>query len=163
MKQLKAAFEAVGMQSVKTYINSGNVIFSDSSRTPIKLVEILEAIIHDTFDFPVKVLLRDIDNITEIVQALPESWQNNADMKCDVMFLWEHVATESIVEQLIIKPDLDEVKYVSGTILWRVDKKNVTRSGLLRLAGTDLYKQMTIRNCNTTRKLLLLMQEAIDA
>jgi uncharacterized protein (DUF1697 family) len=33
----------------------------------------------------------------------------------------------------------------------------VTRSGMIKLIGTDLYKGMTIRNCNTVRKLAELM------
>ncbi len=46
---------------------------------------------------------------------------------------------------------------VPGAILWRVDRTLVTRSGLLKIVGTDLYKRMTIRNANTLRKLLNVM------
>lgn len=158
MKKLKATFESLGLSNVTTYINSGNVIFV-SKNSPEKLVIELAKAIENDFGFAVKVLLRSFDQIKVVNKALPSSWLNNQDMKCDVMFLWPEVDSEKILSELTIKKDIDEVKYVAGTILWRVDRDKVTRSGLMKLAGTPLYKQMTIRNCNTARKLLELMQK----
>lgn len=62
------------------------------------------------------------------------------------------------MKQLRHKPEIEDVRYVPGALLWRVDASNVTRSGMMKLAGTPLYKKMTIRNCNTARKLLELME-----
>ncbi len=160
MKQLQAVFERTGMKSVKTYINSGNVIFESDSLASKKLAHTLEAAIETDFGFAVKVLLRDLNNIKAVVKALPETWQNNAAMKCDVMFLWEHTDKPDVLKQLAIKPGIDEVKYVPGAVLWRVDRQNVTKSGMMKLVGTELYRHMTIRNCNTTRKLCELMEAA---
>lgn len=159
MKQLKALFERVGLQSVKTYINSGNVIFQDSTYTPKVLSSLLEAEIEKEYGFAVKVLVRTFKDIENIVTTLPDSWVNDATMKCDVMFLWEGFDTPKVLDQLIIKPNIDDVKYVPGAILWRVDKKLVTKSGMMKIVGTDVYKHMTVRNCNTVRKLYGLMQE----
>ena len=39
-------------------------------------------------------------------------------------------------------------------------KDKVARSGLMKLVSSPLYKRMTIRNCNTARKLLALMESA---
>lgn len=158
MRQLKAAFEDAGMKSVTTYINSGNVIFSDGSHKPAKIVTLLEGIIKTKFGFAIKVLVRDIDNVVAIVKALPRVWQNNADMKCDVMFLWEAIDSPKVIDQLMIKPGIDHVRYAGGAVLWRVDRKNAAKSGMQKLVGTKLYKQMTIRNCNTVRKLQEYMQ-----
>ena len=96
--------------------------------------------------------------MTEVVRRLPDAWVNDSTMKCDVTFLWDEVDNPSILGQLTIKQDIDDVLYVPGAIIWRVDKERVTRSGLMRIAGTDLYKKMTIRNCNTVRKLVSLME-----
>ena len=158
MKQLKAAFEDAGMTSVRTYINSGNVIFSSTSRSRARLTELLEKAIASAFGFRVDVLVRDRKSISTVVKALPRSWVNDDTMKCDVMFLWDDVARSSVVKELGIKPDIEEVKYVAGALIWRVDRKGVTRSGQMKLARTPLYKRMTIRNCNTARKLLELME-----
>lgn len=158
MKQLKVAFEAAGMTSVRTYINSGNVIFSSGDRSRGRLTEVLEDAIARSVGFRVGVLVRDLKSMRAVVSALPKTWVNDAAMKCDVMFLWGDVARASVVKELSIKPEIEEVKYVAGALLWRVDRTSVTRSGQMKLAGTPLYKRMTIRNCNTTRKLLELME-----
>ena len=158
MKRLKAAFEEAGMTTVRTYINSGNVIFSSNSRSRAGLTEVLEKTIARTFGFKVDVLVRDLKNIRAVVKALPQTWVNDATMKCDVMFLWDEVARASVVKELSIKPEIEELKYVAGALIWRVDRKGVTRSGQMKLVRSPLYKRMTIRNCNTTRKLLELME-----
>lgn len=158
MRRLKVAFEDAGMTSVKTYINSGNVIFSSKIRARARLVKLLEDAIRERFGFAVKVLVRDVDSMRALVKAMPARWTNDAVMKCDVMFLWEDVDRPSVLKQLKFKPEMEDVRYASGAVIWRVDRKNQTKSGMLRLMGTPLYKQMTIRNCNTARKLLALME-----
>ncbi len=84
--------------------------------------------------------------------------KNDKDMKSDVMFLWDEIDDESVLENLVIKPNIDTVKYVPGAILWSVDKKNVTKSGMSKIVGSKIYKQVTVRNVNTTRKIYELMQ-----
>jgi uncharacterized protein (DUF1697 family) len=159
MKDLKAVFEATGMTGVQTYINSGNVIFNSKRRDRQRLVRSLESAIRERFGFEINLLLRDINRMRSVVRAIPEHWTNDATMKCDIMFLWEELDRSSVVKQLTIKPKVDDVRYASGAVIWCVDRKNVTKSGMIKLVGTPLYKQMTVRNCNTTRKLLALMEQ----
>lgn len=160
MPQLKAAFERIGLENVRTYINSGNIVFRDTSNAPGKLVDLIERTIHEEFGFRVSVLIRDINAIRTVIEALPDDWSNGQTMKCDVLFLWDDIDQEDILNQLIVKPGIDTVRYVPGAILFAVDRTNVTKSGLMRLIGTPLYKRMTIRNCNTTRKLFEIMNAA---
>lgn len=157
MKQLKTTVENLGLESVKTYINSGNILFSDSKHTPAQLVTLLEQAIEKQCGFSVRVLLRDQNALAKIYHALPETWQNNTEMKCDVLFLWDTVDAPNILDTLQIREGIDEVRYLPGAILWRVDRKDIGKSGLLKIVGTPFYKQVTIRNCNTTRKLHALM------
>jgi uncharacterized protein (DUF1697 family) len=158
MKELKAAFEEAGMESVRTYINSGNVIFSSGIRGRARLVGLLEEAIAQRFGLEIDVVLRDLKAMRAIVKTIPTAWRNDETTKCDVMFLQGDVARASVLKKLHIKPDIEDVLYASGAIIWRVDRKAVTRSGMMKLVGAPLYKQMTIRNCNTTRKLLELME-----
>jgi uncharacterized protein (DUF1697 family) len=74
-------------------------------------------------------------------------------MRCYVMFLWEDVDSPSVLNQLTIKDGIDDVKYLPGAIVWRVDRHMLTKSGMMRLTRDNLYEQMTIRNVNTVRKL----------
>jgi uncharacterized protein (DUF1697 family) len=158
MKELKATFEEAGMTSVRTYINSGNVIFSSGVRGRARLGGVLEESIAQRFGLEIDVVLRDLKAMRAVAKAIPTRWRNDETMKCDVMFLRGEAARASVLKKLHIKPELEEVRYASGAIIWRVDRDAVTRSGMMRLVGTPLYKQMTIRNVNTARKLLELME-----
>jgi uncharacterized protein (DUF1697 family) len=160
MRRLKATFEQAGMSDVTTYINSGNVIFTDNRRKPPRISSVLEEAIEQDLGIPIKVLVRDLPAIKRVVKALPGDWTNDKNMRCDVMFLWEGFDRRDILEELAIKPEIDDVIYVPGAIIWRVDRPNVTRSGMMKIVGTDLYKKMTIRNCNTVRKLAEMMLAA---
>lgn len=157
MARLKNVFEKAGFSDVKTYINSGNIIFSDDNRTKNEITKILEYSIENEFDLKINVLVRDIHNINEIASSLPDTWVNDKKTKCGVMFLWEGYQEPNVLEQLKIKPGIDTVKYVGGAIVWHVDRKNVTKSGMMKIVGTELYKKMTVRNCNTVRKVAALM------
>lgn len=159
MKRLKAVFENAGMAGVGTYINSGNVIFSHDKQKDSTLTAILESSIEIEFGFHVGVLIKSKEEIEEVLAVVPAEWQNDKSMKCDVVFLWEGMDEKSAIEQLKARDGIDEFRVVPGVVVWKVDRENASRSGLLRIMGTPLYKQVTVRNINTTRKLLELMQQ----
>lgn len=158
MKMLKQTFEKVGMNDVVTYINSGNIIFSYEDVTKTELSHILEEAIYSDFQLQIKVLIRSIDEVREIISRIPDTWKNDKKTKSDVMFLWEEIDDESVLENLVIKPGFDTVKYTPGAILWTVAKKDVSKSGISRIVGTKFYKKVTIRNVNTAHKLYELMK-----
>jgi uncharacterized protein (DUF1697 family) len=160
MAELRAVFENAGMTEVKTYINSGNVVFSTQIEDRQRLAVLLEETIRKRLAFGVDVLLRDVHDLMTIMDALPDHWRNDDSMKCDVMFLWEDVDQPSVVERMPFRPELEDVVYVPGAVIWRLDRENVGKSRMTSLAGTALYKRMTVRNCNTARKLLGLMTAA---
>lgn len=159
MKQLKQAFEEAGMSSVITYINSGNILFADNSHSKRQLAPLLEQVIYSHFALQIKVLVYDENEFRKIAESVPENWSNDQQMKSDVLFLWEDVDKETVLDQLTVKPEIDRVHYVPGAILWSVDKDKVTRSGLLKIAGSELYQRVTVRNVNTVRKILGLLQK----
>ncbi|HYE11969.1 MAG TPA: DUF1697 domain-containing protein [Patescibacteria group bacterium] len=159
MKLLKETFIQIGMESVITYINSGNVVFIDRKHTKAEIASLLEQAILRDFNLAIKVLIRSIDDFEPMMKILPQSWKNDNDMKCDVLFLWEEIDKETLLAELEIKPNIDSVKYSPGAILWSVDKRSVAKSGLMKIVGTALYKKMTVRNVNTTRKIYEIMQE----
>ncbi len=157
MQELKSAFEDIGLTSVRTYINSGNIIFSDVKHVKSEIVTLLETVIKQRFSLDINVLVVSISEFRKIMAKLPDDWRNDKDMKGDVLFLWDELNTESLRSSLVIKDGIDQVIFVPGAVIWSVDKKVVTRSGLMKLAGSPVYKKMTIRNINTARKLYAMM------
>lgn len=158
MKTLKAVFEAAGMTNVRTYINSGNVVFSTKLRSPKRIATFLEKAIARQFGFAVDVLVVGEPRLREIVAAIPANWTNDEAMRCDVLFLWDDVDRPLILDELPVKEGIDSVRYTRGAVLWQRDRKNINESRMAKLVGTPLYKRMTVRNCNTARKLLALME-----
>ncbi|KKO51058.1 DUF1697 domain-containing protein [Paenibacillus sp. DMB20] len=160
MKRLKEVFEEAGMRSVVTYINTGNIIFTDDSRSKNEISNLLEEAIHAAFGLRIKVLVLSFDDFAKVMQALPESWTNDKQMKSDVLFLWDDIDDETVLEKLVIRPEVDTVKYVPGAILWSIDKADLAKSGMEKLAGNKISRQMTVRNVNTTRKIYEFMLAA---
>lgn len=159
MKLLKETFIRQGMESVVTYINSGNVIFKDTKHTKEEITLLLQNAIFEEFQLNIKVLVRSINDFKQIMKIMPESWKNDENMRADVLFLWEEIDKNTLLDELKNKPQIDIVIYVPGAILWAVDRCNVTKSGIQKLAGTKLIKYMTVRNVNTTRKIYDIMRE----
>lgn len=165
MNQLKETFEQAGMYNVVTYINSGNIIFADDqarSDAHAEISAILEQAIAADFGLQIKVLVRDMDEITSVIQALPSDWTNDDQAKSDVFFLWEEINDVDILEKLPLKPGVGELIYVPGALLYSVGREEATRSGMNKLASSKIYSYMTVRNVNTTRKIYALMQAVAE-
>jgi uncharacterized protein (DUF1697 family) len=158
MTELKTAFEAEGMTSVRSYINSGNILFSTDRQDRRELVALLESVLKQRMGLSIDVQLRDADELGAVFEAIPSEWRNDHSMKCDVVFLQPDVDRADILEELGPRPGVEDALYVPGVVVWRVDRSNATRSRLTRIVGTPLYGRVTVRNCNTTRKLLELLR-----
>src|SRR5690625_1407128 len=117
MKLLQQTFQKAGMSNAITYINTGNIIFSYQGSSTIELSRILEKAIHNDFGLQIKVVVRSFNDISQIMRAIPITWKNGKEMKSDVMFLWDEVDDDSVLSDLVIKPNIDTVKYVPGAIL----------------------------------------------
>jgi uncharacterized protein (DUF1697 family) len=159
MRMLKSVFEAAGMTDVRTYINSGNVVFSSKLRSPKRIAPPLEKAIAAEFGFAVDVLVVAEPKLRSIVEAIPAKWMNDQAMRCDVLFLWDDVDRRSVLDELPVREGIDTVLYTPGAVIWQLARKDINKSRMAKLAGTSLYKRMTFRNCNTARKLLALMND----
>ena len=153
MAAIKEALVALGLSDVRTYINSGNVIFtaraSDAQRLTARIEKALE---HHT-GMAIKVLVMDHKSLKKLIEAIPRNWVDDETMRTYVLLLWKEIDDRTILDRLPVSPGVDELKYAPGAVVWRVDRENVSRSRMSRLVGTPLYKKITIRSANTMRKL----------
>ena len=141
MKLLKVTFERVGMEAVITYINSGNVIFINRKHSKEALQILLQNAIFEDFQLDIKVLIRSFNDYIDMMNYLPDDWKNDNEMKSDVLFLSEEMNKDTLSDELKAKPQIDTVIYTPGAVLWAIDRKDVTKSGLQKLIGTNLYKK----------------------
>lgn len=158
MKQLKETFLRLGLESVVTYINTGNVVFVDDHQTKDVLEKKLRQEIYLAYNLDIPVLIRSLNDFESMMEALPADWKNDDTMKCDVLFLESGLDETVVMEKLTVKPGIDNALPATGAIIWSVARKNVTRSSLTKIVGTDLYKKITVRNVNTARKLYEMMR-----
>jgi uncharacterized protein (DUF1697 family) len=71
MKDLAEVFARAGCNSVETYIQSGNVIFSANRRTSENLSDVLKEKIEERFGFHVPVVLRTAEQLAQTVRNNP--------------------------------------------------------------------------------------------
>jgi uncharacterized protein (DUF1697 family) len=157
MPKLKTLFEELGYKNVFTYINSGNVIF-ESSKTPSLITKDIEKGIEKKFGFPVRIVLRDSKNIQKLCEEIPKKWSNDIDQKTDVLFLWDEFNNKKTLDLILKNPEVDNLKYIEGAIIWNINRKHYSKSKMHKFIGTEVYKHMTARNVNTVRKLAELMK-----
>lgn len=157
MKKLKLSFEYLGLEQVVTYINSGNAIFKTDLEDVKLISENIEAKILTDFGFAVKVLVRPQSDFENICKKVPQKWINNDQMKCDVLFLWDEMQSPETIKLLNLVPDIDEVIYESGAIIWSLNRENYAKSAMQKFIKSPVYPKSTARNINTVRKILEIM------
>ncbi len=157
MRALKMVCEQIGFTDVRTYINSGNVIFSSPKKTNAALAAILEKALHKAFGFAIRVVVRDAAQIRMLAQSLPAIWKNDAEQKTDVLFLWDAYNSKKTLALIKQNSAVDTLRYVPGAIVWHLKKKDYKKSRMRDFIGTDVYKHMTARNVNTVRKIAELL------
>src|SRR6202171_4969774 len=153
MAAIKEALVTLGLSDVRTYINSGNVIFSTRASDAQRLMARIQKALEQHTGMAIKVLVRDHKTLKKMVDAIPRSWVDDKTMRTYVLLLWKELDDRRILDRLPVKPGVDELRYTPGAVIWRVDRENVGRSHMNRIVGTPLYKKVTIRSANTMRKL----------
>ena len=152
MKKLKILFESMGCVQVSPYINSGNMLF-ESSKRPSDLRTKIETAIKKEFGLDIPTLVKTEQEMQAIVQVIPSNWQNDSTQRTDVAFLFPEIDSKKTIEELPVKRDYIDIRYVKGAIYWNVQRKNYTKSHLNKIISHELYQFMTVRNINTVRYL----------
>ncbi len=159
MIDLKATFESLGYQKVQTYIQSGNVIFVAAEQDKRNLEGQLEATLSTVFAYHSTLVLRSLDEMKSIVAGAPSGYgADRTHYFYDVIFLKEPLAASAALEYLIPKEGIDQAYHGDGVVYFMRLISQASRSQLTRLTGMPIFPSVTIRNWNTTTKLLELMQ-----
>ena len=152
MKRLKLLFESLNFVNISTYLNSGNIIF-ESNKNQDELKEEIEKELKNEFNFDIQTLIKTEEEIKFIAAAIPKEWQNNSEEKTDVAYLFKEIDSPQTINELPIKKEFLNIRYVKGAIFWRVSRKNYNKSHLNKIISHKLYQLMTVRNVNTARFL----------
>jgi uncharacterized protein (DUF1697 family) len=159
MADLKECVESLGLDDVSTFIASGNVLFSSDERDAAKLERAIEGAVEKRFRLPVKVVVLDRAAYARIVKAIPKAWLGDQTLRANVAFVRRGTEAKQVVRDLAPDPAVEEVKATNGAILWATKRDALNRSVMRKLIGGAAYKQLTVRNLNTTLKLQELLAE----
>lgn len=159
MADLAKAFARAGYASVKTYIQSGNVLFKTPKKDARAIEVDIARFLSKAFQYDATVVVRSIDEMVEIVEGLPPAWKKpDPEMRYNVMFLGHDIDHEGLLESLAPKLGVETVFHGPGVLYWSALAADVPRSALGKLSSKAAYKQITVRNVNTTKKVLEMMR-----
>ena len=158
MPALKAAFEAAGFDDVSTYIQSGNVLFSSPDRGAKVLTDRIESMLAESFDYVPTVVVRSESQLRAIVERAPTGFGSEPKRyRYDVIFLKEPLTATKALPEIRTNPAVDTAHAGTGVLYFSRLEAKATASRLNTIVASPIYPSITIRNWNTTTKLLEMM------
>jgi uncharacterized protein (DUF1697 family) len=155
MADLRASFERMGFTEIETYIQSGNVVFSSKPASKAKLEKTIEQELSRAFGYASQVVLVTARELELVVAQAPSGFGKQKDRyRYDVLFVKEPLKTEEALEQVTTKPGVDVAHAGDHALYFRRLISKAAQSHLSKLSQRPVYKRLTIRNWNTTTKLL---------
>lgn len=160
MADLKKCLEELGFSQVVTYIASGNVILK-SDKHPNEIQALIEETLPKRFklnDELVKVLVLTRSRFQAVVDNKPDGFGEQPEKyHSDAIFLMGIDSTEAF-SVFDPREGVDQVWPGEGVIYSQRLSAQRTKSRLNKITASPAYKSMTIRNWNTTTKLLEILK-----
>lgn len=160
MEALRKVFVELGHVAVKTYLQSGNVVFRSAASDRGKLARGIEAGIEKAFGFHSDVILRSASELRQAIASNPFAGRPDLDAaKLLVIFLDGRLpaAEAKALRELDAAPD-EIWPLASEIFIYYPD--GMGRSKLDRSMGKVLKTNGTARNWRTTNALLAMIETA---
>lgn len=155
MAELKQSFEAMGFSDVATYIASGNVVFSTKAMPRAKLVKAIESALDDAFGYASRVVVVSADELALVVEEAPAGFgKEPKKYRYDVLFVKPPLVAREALPLVPVKEGVDVAAAGKHALYFRRLISKATQSRLSRIVALSIYRDITIRNFNTTTKLL---------
>jgi uncharacterized protein (DUF1697 family) len=156
METLREMCAALEYKNVKTYINSGNVVFETNERNDSALADEIERVIQSEFLLNIKVMVRTVNEIEDIIENNPFAGQFENDKDLHVFFLDEKLPEEK--RELLLSNNSENEQFaVRNREIFCLLRVSVLDSLMGRdYIGKKLKVFATARNWRTVNKLLEL-------
>lgn len=162
MEDLRNLMVSAGYKNVKTYIQSGNVIFESAEKSKTKIAASIEALVSKQYGFDVVIFVTDIKDVNRAVDNNPFANKGEPEegtKKLYVTFLSEK-PTEENMEKLRQAPIGEDIIEFRDDILYFKLISKASESKLSNsLIESKLKVRATTRNWNTTLKLQSMMED----
>jgi len=159
MKDLTAIFENVGCKDVRTYIQSGNVVFDAKKSLVPKISKMVADSAERAHKVQVPILLRSVDAFAVLVKQNP-FLKSGADPKtCHVAFLRD-IPSKKLIDELDSNRSPGDAFEVVGSEIYLHCPNGMART---KLTTTYFDKKLatvtTVRNWNTILKLSAMLAD----
>jgi uncharacterized protein (DUF1697 family) len=144
METLRAAFEALGLRDVSTFIASGNVLFGADGRDGLE--ERVEEHLRERLGYAVPTFVRTAEAVVALPGACPHPTEGGT---VAVGFLRGPVDPAAVAD---LVTEVDRLRIVGTELWWRVEG-GLTDSLIPPKALGRAVGPMTTRNLNTVRRL----------
>lgn len=162
MDALQKLYENLDFRSVRTYVQSGNVVFTVNKSKPEEIAQIITKQIKKVLGFDVLLIVLTIDNLKQIINSNPFLEDRDKDKTfLHVTFLSskpQKFDINSIKEKKLIG---EEISFTNNAVYLYCPNgygKTKLTNGFLE---TKLKVSATTRNWKTTNELLKIAQETI--
>lgn len=155
MSELRACFEAAGFERVETYINSGNLFFDTDQTDSQLLARRCEEIIEATFGLELRVLVVSCIELKDLLARAPKWWGRDPAARHNALFVLPPYTAADILNAVgDLRGEFELAMAVKNVIFWSASIKAIGRTRFSRIVAMPEYRYLTIRNYNTTLKLL---------
>lgn len=160
MDVLKTVCTSLGLRDVKTYIQSGNIIFDEGGADPKTLARRLEDAIESSFGFRPAVILRTASELRKVIAKNPFAGRAGIDPSKLLILFTASAPTGMARDQVLAMPCHPEEIKINGRELYVYYPNGMARPKipLARIEKT-LQCASTGRNLNTVSKLMALAEE----
>ncbi len=156
MADLRALLSGLGYTNVATLLQSGNAVFTASDGPPETFAAEIQDRIATELGLTVTVMVRPVDDLRRIVEQIP--FEVRDPSKCAIAFLSSPV-DRARIEALDHASFAPEELVAGERELYLYFPDGMGRSKLLPILSRDTFDPATVRNWNTTTKLLDLAEE----
>ena len=162
MSELREQIAAEGFTNVRTYINSGNVLFEAGPDTPCEdVAQAIEDVLARHYDFPIRLALLTAQEYLAQLEELPDWWHGEVARR-DALFYTRGLDRSHVRERIEAMELGDEAVYFGEhAVFWgKFDEKSFLKTAYhKRLLREDFYRQVTIRSGSTVEKIAAMLSQ----
>ena len=160
MSELREQIEAAGFGHVRTYINSGNLLFeAEAPREDV--AQRVEDLLASRYDFPIRLALLTAQDYLAQLDELPDWWHGEVARR-DALFYTRGLDRDHVRERIEAMELGDEaVHFGEHAVFWgKFDEKSFLKTAYhKRLLREDFYRQFTIRSGSTVEKIAAMVSQ----
>ena len=162
MSELREQIAAEGFTNVRTYINSGNLLFEAGPDTPREdVAQAIEDVLARHYDSPIRLALLTAQEYLAQLEELPDWWHGEVARR-DALFYTRGLDRSHVRERIEAMELGDEAVYFGErAVFWgKFDEKSFLKTAYhKRLLREDFYRQVTIRSGSTVEKIAAMLSQ----